>query len=230
LSDTLCCFIVLGWKDPVAQTGGQLGCLRGLLQARLKACSGYLEDMANIQTSDALLRVVNIIRATLIHVAEVFLTDTHPTTFIDDVIRSIQSGEATGRRSPKAHSRTLLMHLFDSSKTNIHLIHRYLPENLQKFTHDLNLSAAEFESLTNDAVASEVRAWVDQVGVALQNKGKARLKQLINVRSLDSIKSKIWAFLQADEYSEDKHWQTVRRSQPNCWCSKFYVMLSKLMI
>ncbi|KAI8991949.1 hypothetical protein BDF20DRAFT_810590 [Mycotypha africana] len=144
------------------------------------------------------------IKRTINSIYEIFVSkeNNHKNTLIESYVMSFQktflipSKLSHGNETPSQPAVTRLF----SPSSNVHLLVRYLPESIQNFTPQFN--PGPFVEVAD--VRELLKKWISEIKHLLEEEFPKILSTVKTQIELVSIRSKVWALLDADENVKGK--------------------------
>lgn len=165
-------------------------------------------DSANHRVTHQLREVTSTIKRTLQQIFDIFYCKSNQNlTLIESYVAAFQktflipSNSSHGNETP---SQSAITRLFSPS-SNVHLIVRYLPEEIQNY-----LPIFEPAPILKDKDIQElIQNWLDQIESILKEKLPETLSPIKNHTEIIHIRTKVWELLDQDENTKDKNnsWQ-----------------------
>ncbi|CAM0143125.1 unnamed protein product [Umbelopsis sp. WA50703] len=86
-----------------------------------------------------------------------------------------------------------------SPNTNVHLLVRYLPESIQKYTPYINIDGTDGEELKLSSIREELDHWLSMAGELMSKQMSQLLSDCPDIKTLLDIRSAVWELLLEDE-------------------------------
>ncbi|KAF7727512.1 Golgi transport complex subunit 1 [Apophysomyces ossiformis] len=183
------------------------GALEILLEMRLSAIkdlviasvSGTQNKLQDQRVTHQLRETIQIINRTLIHVYQIF-TPKNDASLIETYVEELQKNFMMPAHSHHGYQPAITRVFLPS--TNVHLLMRYLPESVQRFTPKVDSD----RPLTRSHVRSKVKAWISQIYKLMDHHLSSMLRHVHTHQQLIDIRSRIWSLLSTYE-TESQPWQ-----------------------
>lgn len=86
-----------------------------------------------------------------------------------------------------------------SPNTNVHLLVRYLPESIQKYTPYINIHGSDGEEMTLGSIREELDHWLSMAGELMSKQMSQLLTDCPDIKTLLDIRAAVWGLLLEDE-------------------------------
>lgn len=165
-------------------------------------------DVPNHRLAHQLREVTLTMKRTLKHIYDIFqVKGDDNATLIEGYVSAftktflIPSNSSHGNETP---SQSAITRLFSPS-SNVHLIVRYIPEELQNYLPQFEPAP----TLNTLDIQQTVKTWLDQVQSFIKENLPGELSIIQNQVEMIQIRTKLWDLLDEDENTKDKnnHWQ-----------------------
>jgi hypothetical protein len=111
-------------------------------------------------------------------------------------IHTISNGErpqlqSLGIGSPASCSQPAISRIY-SPNTNVHLLVRYLPESIQKYTPYININGEDGEGMKLESVRQDIDHWLVMATDLLSDKIAQLLAECPDIKSLLEVRQSVW--------------------------------------
>ncbi|KAI9322730.1 hypothetical protein BX666DRAFT_2109173 [Dichotomocladium elegans] len=188
-----------------------LGTIDRLLTARKEAIHDVVVSGEH-RLAYQLKEIIHIVQRTLIHVYEIYIHS----YLLADYVKQLEENFMVGSLNGPAITRVF------APSTNVHLLMRYLPENVQNYTPRLEVG----DDLLPDDVKQFAQTWIQNVEELLEDRLEGMLEQVDTHEKLIQARSRVWDILQATESSHRRSGM-VLETQPVSWKETCQGLLDK---
>ncbi|KAG0173303.1 Golgi transport complex subunit 1 [Apophysomyces sp. BC1034] len=176
------------------------GALRKLLETRLSAIRDIVTASVNgaqIKLQDQrvahqLREIVQVIKRTFVHVYQIFIPKENSSlleTYVTELCRNFMMPTNSHHGHQPAITRVFL------PSTNVHLLVRYLPESVQRYTPEINTG----KRLTQANVQSEIKEWISQIHQLMENNLSLMLRHVCS--GLLNVHYSLWDAMLRDSFN-----------------------------
>lgn len=146
-------------------------------------------------------------------------------------IHTISNGErpqlqSLGIGSPASCSQPAISRIY-SPNTNVHLLVRYLPESIQKYTPYININGEDGEGMKLEYVRQDIDHWLVMATDLLSDKIAQLLAECPDIKSLLEVRRSVWETLLNDELATNN--STKFSTEDNVWATACRPLLGKTL-
>lgn len=164
-----------------------LGTMEQLLEIRMAAINDMVSSKEH-RLPYQLKEIIQLVQRTLVHVYEIYLQR----PLLVNCVEQLQDNFMMG--SSSLSSLPAITRVFAPS-TNVHLLMRYLPENVQSYTPQLETG----QPLLPGDIRQFAQAWIQNVEELLEGHLDTMLEQADTHQTLIQIRSRVWDLLETAE-------------------------------
>lgn len=132
--------------------------------------------------------------------------------------------QTLGIGSPASCTQPAISRIY-SPNTNVHLLVRYLPESIQKYTPYINLVGEEGDNMRLESVQQDVDHWMKAATDLLTEKIAQLLAECGDIKKLLDVRQIVWEALIDDEVATNS--QATVASDSHVWVSACRALFGK---
>ncbi|KAI7877218.1 hypothetical protein K492DRAFT_150842 [Lichtheimia hyalospora FSU 10163] len=163
-----------------------LGTMEQLLEIRMAAINDMVSSKEH-RLPYQLKEIIQLVQRTLVHVYEIYLQQPLLVNCVDQLQDNFMMGSSSS-------TLPAITRVFAPS-TNVHLLMRYLPENVQSYTPHLETG----QPLLPGDIRQFAQAWIQNVEELLEGHLDTMLEQADTHQTLIQIRSRVWDLLETAE-------------------------------
>lgn len=156
---------------------------------------------STVTVSELLQQIVRFIQQTALKVDHVFKGQSN--SLLNAYSAAVKQGVQLNGTLQVVQSNSNVIKLgsvFDTTRTNVHVMYKYLPDNLRKV-----MPYMKSEVLDENAVKVTVKEWLEKSRSCLELKGPVVLASISNGQLLNNIKEDLIQLLVEDEQEHTEH-------------------------
>ena len=146
--------------------------------------------------SDMLKFCIHFIQKTAFQMELIFHSRVDSPSLMNELIQALVAGIRLDGGSIDRQSKTTLGSLYDTSRTNIHTLMRYLPETIQIFRPFIKDAS---NSLSVSVVRASMNEWIQTVKGNILARGHVILESVSSADLLCEVRQSVFDALKADE-------------------------------
>jgi conserved oligomeric Golgi complex subunit 1 len=132
--------------------------------------------------------------------------------------------QSLGIGSPASSTQPAISRIY-SPNTNVHLLVRYLPESIQKYTPYINLLGEDGDGMRLETVQQDVEHWMRLATDLLTEKIAQLLTECVDIKTLLDVRQSVWEALIDDEVATNS--QATFANDSHVWVSACRALFGK---
>ncbi|KAI8578447.1 hypothetical protein K450DRAFT_246858 [Umbelopsis ramanniana AG] len=132
--------------------------------------------------------------------------------------------QSLGIGSPASCTQPAISRIY-SPNTNVHLLVRYLPESIQKYTPYINLFGEDRDAMRLESVQQDVSHWLKMSTDLLTEKIAQLLTECADIKTLLDVRQSVWEALIDDEVATNS--QATVANDSHVWVSACRALFGK---